>query len=535
MKRILYFTGYRMVAQEWEGRKLLSSVYFEPDELGLDLFSAYLESLHHQPLRLLVDLIEEEFRQITVPLLRGPDRKEIIERNLKKYFRNTEYRHVVSQGVFKNKDKGRKEEKLLLMGLTNPQLLEPWLELIDQQKVPVSGILSLPLLSEKVVERFKAGQRCVILVSQQVPSNLRQSVFIDGRLILSRLVPIASFYQGDYARDVQRDVESTRRYLVSQRIIDRADIVEVHVLTNPRHLEKLRTRVANDSDFDYRVHEINQVLSEEKIEVAEEQDFSSALFCYHATCGIYANHYARREEKKYFYHHAGNLAMRFTGVALVTVALGLLGGSLIKGWLYDDSVEEMKLLQQKYESKYKQLSSTRAGSEVSTAMMQNVVKTVERLEKTYQQRPQPMMILISQQISLYDSMRLTRYDWFLASSSDATGAQETGWGKAKQRNRRTRRGRGQPGAQKGLFEIAVFSGQILDFDGNYRYALSAVADLEDAMRVSGWYDQVEVLKRPLDIESEKQLSGELGIDKRSQQGKAEFTIRVVRKVNTDAK
>ncbi len=31
-----------MVAQEWQGSKLGSSVYFEPDEQGLDLFNAYL-------------------------------------------------------------------------------------------------------------------------------------------------------------------------------------------------------------------------------------------------------------------------------------------------------------------------------------------------------------------------------------------------------------------------------------------------------------------------------------------------------------
>ncbi|MBT7046791.1 MAG: hypothetical protein HN977_15535, partial [Gammaproteobacteria bacterium] len=71
MKRILYFTGYRMVAQEWDGRKLNSSVYFEPDEQGLDLFEAYLTSLKNEPVRLLLDLIEEEFRQVVIPLLRG--------------------------------------------------------------------------------------------------------------------------------------------------------------------------------------------------------------------------------------------------------------------------------------------------------------------------------------------------------------------------------------------------------------------------------------------------------------------------------
>jgi cell division protein FtsB len=421
------------------------------------------------------------------------------------------------------------------MGLSNPQLLEPWLKLLNQHKVPLSGIISLPLLSESVVKRFDSAHRCVILVSQQVPSNLRQSVFLDGKLILSRLVPIASFYQGDYAKDVLRDVESTQRYLVSQRVIDRSDVVDVHVLTNQRHLEKLRASVTEDSEFDYHIHEINQVLQEEKIEVPEEQDFSSALFCFHAIRGLYVNHYAQRAERKYFHHHVAAMAGRFIAVALLAVALGLFGSSLVKSWLYDDSIEEMKLLQQKYESKYKQLSLTRAGSDVSTTMMQNVVKTVDQLEKGYQQRPQAMMTMISQQISLYDSMRVNEYHWFVAPASDARAAREVNWLKDTPRRRGARRDRRRAKGEKGLFEVAVVSGEILDFDGNYRYALSAVADLEDAMRVSGWYDEVVVLKRPLDVESEKQLSGELGAGKRREKGRAEFTIRVVRKVKTDEK
>ena len=228
MRRVLYFTGYRMVAQEWSGHRLLSSVYFEPDDQGLDLFAAYLRSFRNEPVRLLVDLIEEEFRQISIPLLRGSDRQAILKRNYAKYFRTSEYKFSISQSVEK---KTRKEEKVLIMGLTNQYLLEPWLKIIEETRTPLSGILSLPLVSENYVKELKAEQRAVILVSQQVPSNLRQSVFIDGKLILSRLVPIASFYQGDYASDVLRDIESTQRYLISQRIVERSETVAVHILS----------------------------------------------------------------------------------------------------------------------------------------------------------------------------------------------------------------------------------------------------------------------------------------------------------------
>ena len=118
----------------------------------------------------------------------------------------------------------------------------------------------MPLVSEDLMAQFKGDNECVILVSQQVPSNLRQSVFVKGKLILSRLVPIASFYQGDYAEDVVRDIESTQRYLFSQRIIDRTDIISVHILSNKRHLDKLKVKCAEDDYFDYHIHDVNEVI-----------------------------------------------------------------------------------------------------------------------------------------------------------------------------------------------------------------------------------------------------------------------------------
>jgi hypothetical protein len=284
-----------MVAQEWSGRSLMSSVYFEPDEQGLDLFSAYLRSFRNESVRMLVDLIEEEFRQVKVPLLRGSDRQAILKRNFTKYFRTSEYKFAISQSVEK---KTRKEEKLLLIGLTNQFLLEPWLKVIDETRTPLSGIISLPLLSQDYIKELKSEHRTVILVSQQVPSNLRQSVFVEGKLVLSRLVPIASFYQGDYASDVLRDIESTQRYLISQRIVERSETVAVNILSNKRHFDKLVMRCEQESYFDFKIYEINELLEREKIDVEDEQDFSSGLYCYLASKKLVLNHYARPSERR---------------------------------------------------------------------------------------------------------------------------------------------------------------------------------------------------------------------------------------------
>lgn len=529
MKRVLYFTGYRMVAQEWAGHKLVSSVYFEPDEQGLDLFSAYLRSFRNEPVRLLVDLIEEEFRQIRIPLLRGSDRQAILQRNFAKYFRTSEYKHAISQSVEK---KDRKEEKVLILGLTNQYLLEPWLNIVEQTRTPLSGIISLPLLSETFVKEIKSEHRAIILVSQQVPSNLRQSVFVDGKLILSRLVPIASFYQGDYASDVLRDIESTQRYLISQRIVERSETVAVHILTNKRHFDKLLMRCEQESYFDFTIHEVNELLERQKIEVPDEQDFASGLYCYLASKGMTINHYAQAKERRYFQHHRAGLALRAASIGLVAIGLGMAVTSGAKGWLYNDTIESTELLEQKYRAKYNQLSENRIDSTTSTTAMQHIVQTVETIEGEYLQDPEQLLALISNDVSIFSDIRIKKVEWFLSNYSDTEGVEEVTWGKAKRRSNRDR-DRSKPKPKKGYFEIVNVEGEFLNFDGNFRYALSAVDDLEKAMAESGNYYSVEITKRPLDIESDNRLSGDVGAGRRNQLVRAEVGFRVVREIEQD--
>ena len=530
MKRVLYFTGYRMVAQEWSGRELSSNVYFEPDEQGLDLFTSYLGSFKDEPVRLMVDLIEEEFRQITVPLLRGSDRKAILSRNYSKYFRNSRYRFAISQGKEK---KTRKEEKLLLIGLTNQYLLEPWLRVIEETRTPLSGIISMPLLSEDYISRAKIDSKAVILVSQQVPSNLRQSVFVNGKLVLSRLVPIASFYQGDYANDVIRDIESTQRYMISQRMIVQSEGVLIRILTNRRHFDKLTIKCAQDELSNYEILEINDLLKQEKIEVHDEQDFSSGLFCYLASKKLTVNHYAQAEEKRYFYHYKANLVMKLASVIFIAVGLGLATISAGQSWLYNNTIAETALIEQKYKAKFNQLSENRIDSTTSTLKMQNIVQTVEDIRNQYLSDPEEMLSLVSRDVSLFSDIRVKHMEWFVSNVSDSATAKTVSWGKARIDRKKKKRRKNepeQPKAKKGFFEIALVEGEFLNFKGDYRYVLSAVDDLEKAMRESGNYFSVEVTRRPLDIESDNRLSGDASNSGSLSSQSALLAFRVVREV-----
>ncbi len=524
MNRLLYFTGYRMVAQEWNGSDLKNSVFFEPDEQGFDLFKTYLNSINHEPIRLLVDLIEEEFRQATIPLVRGPDRKAVIERHLEKFFRKSKFRHAFVQSVVKKKH--RKEENMIFTGLTNPELIEPWLKVVEETKTPLAGIISLPIISERFIQHFDNKNKCVILVSQQVPSNLRQTVFIDGKLILSRLVPIASFYQGKYAEDVIRDVDSTQRYLVSQRLIERSEEITVHILSNNRHFDKLTIACNETRYFDFEIHNINELLKERKINLYDEQDFSAALFCYESTKIRHINHYARKEDKRYLNHYRLGLGLKIVGIALFSIGMGMGMTHAIQGYLYQDHISELNSLTQQYDIQHKQLNEKTKTLPASTVNMKSAVKIAEIIKTYYKHSPKTFLTNISQDLMLFSDLRATNIDWFISDKIERKSLSEVAWGGKPTRSRR----RVVQSNFKGYYEILILDGEFLNFNGNYRYTLSVLSDFANLLKESGKYDTVEILSQPLNIGENATLKGAAIEGKKTKKDTAKFKIKITKKV-----
>ena len=141
------------------------------------------------------------------------------------------------------------------------------------------------------------------------------------------------------------------------------------------------------------------------------------------------------------------------------------------------------------------------------------------------------MALISNDVSIFPDIRIKKMDWFVSNYSDVTSRKDINWGKPKKRKRSTnKKSKNLPKAKTGYFEIALVEGEFLNFDGNFRYVLSAVDDLEKTMSESGKYFSVEITKRPLDIEPENQLSGDAGVIRRGNRDYAELAFRVVREV-----
>ncbi len=176
--RVLLIAADRALLFLGEGRALQHAYEFAAGESGWATFAKYLAGAPPSPLYVLVDVVEEEYRQDTIPHVRGRDRAAVLGRKFARMFRGTPYCLALDQG--RERD-GRRDDRVLLTALTKPESIAPWIEEIVQHGIPLVGIYSLPVLSAGLLPKIKAQASNVLFISvQQVSGCARLSTAMDS-------------------------------------------------------------------------------------------------------------------------------------------------------------------------------------------------------------------------------------------------------------------------------------------------------------------------------------------------------------------
>src|SRR5690349_18330526 len=96
-KRVLYLTASRLTAHSLSHGRLAVDATFERDDQGIAAFSAYLAGSHNL-YYLVVDVVEEDYHQDTIPQLGRKDRQLVLARKLGQRYRDTSLTLSLSLG-----------------------------------------------------------------------------------------------------------------------------------------------------------------------------------------------------------------------------------------------------------------------------------------------------------------------------------------------------------------------------------------------------------------------------------------------------
>ena len=520
--RILLLTSHHLSAYTWSRKVFSPSGQFGINEQGVAEFGRYLVDSPDIPLYLVVDLAEEDFRNETVPHVIGGDRRILHQRKLSQLFRTSEYCCALIQG---RETQGRRDDKVLFSALTNNDRLAPWINCILENKIPLKGVSSTPILMEFLARHlhFEPVPH-LLLVTTHPPSGLRLTYLQNCHLKFSRLLALPNIAAGSLTEAVMTESRHTRQYLERLKLIQRDQPMEIHVLTSPEGCNGFADRdkhnLSSGNLLPVHFHETGAIAGESGIDIPSEALGATAICLVHAlrAKGL-PNSYGPKTVVRYHDIAQIQRIMNFAGVVLVLLSLMTGIPSLITG--VKDLTQAQRLSNESrwLEQQYQTLRRNFPSPPIPAGEMKNVVETVDAIRRQ-SFSPMAMMTLISQALAYCPEIQLKDLDWRESAATpktvSATGA-EQGSGAGNQQT--------APLLVQAILDgksavTTVLHGAIHPFTG-YRNAHDSIAHLIAALEKTRGI-QASALSMPM--ETRANTATKASLDGRAMQ--AEFSLKI---------
>ena len=513
-RRAVFLSADKLAVYHWHRGELGTSYLFDIDEQGQANFERYLQETPNTPLSIVVDVIEEEYRQDTIPHVFGSDRRAIIERKQLRLFRNSTYCHADIQD---REETGRKDDNVLFMSLSNPGVIRPWLRLVEKYKVPLAGIYSLTSVISSVLETLPVQPVNALVVSLQSISGLRQTYFYKKKLRVSRLAKMPRFGTSPYPAKIASEVEKIHRYMNSMRLVSHDEPLDIYFLANGELLDELKSLQTDSAMIRHHMLNIDILARADGMKRTQITPFCDQFFMHHFLKRNMPNCYASGTETRYY-------QMRRIRHVLNSISMAmLLGGAVYSGMNLMEIVtlkQESDASEQKasfYTTRYEIARERLPKTPVEAADLKTAVELARTL-KEYKATPLKMLGVLSKGLDVFPGIKLDSIEWTSSVDPDAISDQASATADKASGNTDI-----QAAGSYKYYQIGVIKAHLEPFDGNYREAIGTVNEFAETLRNNKVVYDLSIVSFPLDISSDASLQG----NTRTIGKEARFTLRAV--------
>lgn len=489
----------------WHRKKLTGACSFESTDEGFSKFEQYLNASAKTPSSLLLDVIEEDFRKEVIPHVYGRDRKAVISRLMDRHYRSSR-QYTYSQLQARQKT-GRKDDEVLLAAITNPELVRVWVRIIEDCDVPLSGILTLPLVSKYLLPVLSAKKGYVLLVSQQVNSNLRQTLFKDGKMLSSRQSVINQDARnisniGEHARP---EIDRTLAFIRNHQQMSETDVINVHILGSDTQIDSLERSFTSGHANNYHIHrlkEINQNLGLSGL----HDKFADSLFAWLALrkCRI-GSHYGDSKEFVRYYYALASKALYAASFVAVIVSLLMIQSNVSDGMSFKKSTSLLNQRTDNFRRVYNEKYQPHEELFSNARLMDMAVGMVDQIETNGHVTPLDFMLALSKIISNPQIGRvyIDKIEWSTRQRADD----------AKRKSRRST----ESGVEfrptnvtspSEVQHVALITGRIPVGRNDYRESVNKINNIITMLNSSDRIEEVSAIRLPVEVRPEKKFASE---------------------------
>ena len=519
-RRIIYLTAGRATVYAVGRGTLSGGPSFANNEEGYQQFQLHILELPSNTLiYVLADVVEEDFHVDLIPLVRGGDRRQLIDRRLAQRYRDTSLSLSISLGVEKTQ---RRDERVLLSSFTNTQQFQPWLSVLRHCDRAVVGVFSVALLAGILAKKLGHGEKAPCLVVSLQPAGLRQSLVDGGKVRFSRLGPldpgdadqpprVAAAFAGETVR--------IQQYLSAVRTIARdGPPLDALLIAPSRQRQLIEAATADSTQLQYHVIDTHDAAQRIGLKDFPIDCGAEALYAYLLATQAPAQQYAGERIRHKYRMWQGRVALLAGGGALFGLCI------LFSGWQWfnvlDNRARTTEELQRAKAVSEDYSRVTRSFPTIPTTRdnLKLTVEQFESLEKNIR-APEAMLGELATALNTSPQLELESLRWELGANirpAARDGKKAASKSDAKQAGGEVR------------YDIVDFTGKIRDIpSSDYRAMTRVVDELVDKLKRQPGVIVIAV-KLPFDIGSETTLSGD--ISEKQQRDVASFQVTFGKRV-----
>ena len=550
-KMILCTANDSLTAGIWHGNKLNTLQTFTNNEAGHEAFADYLLKNKQTNIYLIANSIDEDYRVESLPHTTGKTRSEILTRKLNQFSRNAVYR--TAHFIDRDADK-RKDDRFLFVALNSAELLSGWIAQIKAQEAPLVGVYMLPMISQEIIrlnqslantaekntrkqtanQSAAALQSPHVLLCEQLNSGLRQSYLKNGKLRMSRMVSFKARTEAvglsnsesednKYSAFYAEEIEKTRLYLMSQRLISRETPLHI-VLTTLEDNSRFSEHIAQ------QMHTICTQINLSRL--ANPYLITPELLKLNPELlhmQILANGFVPISLAPPGMTKTYQLNNVRSGIIMASILVAVIGSFSVLGLFYKSmslsNETQIKINQTVLQQRlYRDVAKDFPNSPVVSSELKTAVELAQQI-KANSKTPARLMQVLSGALDAQPEIQLARLRWMLSNDSAVKDDDTTGKNSAN--------GTQTPNVNVtdplNLLEIGFINAEIKDFSGDYRAALNSVTRFVAMLKANSAVMLVTVEQEPVNVSSFANLQGSTADENATERPPAVFKLKLVLK------
>jgi hypothetical protein len=491
-RRLLFITIDHVSAYLSDCGQLILEQRFVSTEAGLKEFALYASKHQRSLFSILADIPDEQFQKETVPYATGGDRVRLLKRKLSQIFYATRFSMAMSIDREKT---GRKDENILLVALTRPQIFDPWLTILKQAECQVSGLYTLAQLADRFLPKKTTEFMLVTITS----GGLRQTFVKQGALRFSRLTLHSSDDMNELSQSIATETKDLQQYLSSQQLLAQNAPLQVYILAHEKDITALSAHCSDTNDIKFNVLDIVKKAKSIGLNNELADSFSELLFLKLLTRKLPSSQFLSEPERLYYrFWQARATAIALAATFLIS-CISWAGYQAFNGLQFTDEtkvVTEQNIISQ---HQYDTLMATLPAIPISNNSLRNLIekynivhKHTASLEDTY--------AYISTALADEQKIEFSKIDWQVGQIDESTT----------------------------LYVIADIHGELpVSMFSNHRGLLDTINAFVTRLKADKTVE-VRILTMPFDIESSKTLRSDSA--QSSTIPAPKFSVRVLRRL-----